>query len=401
MAKSGSKRSYPTPPKTPRKKVKTSYGKPNNGTFNQAVKDNLRNIIDTGVAVAVNRPWSSTGTKTKTYTKTIVQKFATPGAKRKLKQTLRMGGKSRPLKKGGANVEYDHHYTQIIRNVPGRQGVNIINYVMHNLFSDASTGVARTDQTQYGTNLFALTPLYKNYNTLYPVDGDIGANNDMFYLKNVFSSLNLSNNSELAMEVFVYWMAPVKDQSKNVLLAWQECIVDMYNGQATAGHLTTTAGVPAAGAIASVDYDIIGQTPLEHKNFKKMWTCKRLNKITLKAGDNVDLYTNIIYNKIIRKQKQSDTGSDFITGQTLSPLIIYRTSPIVLQSVADTTVKEMAYGTGMLGIMHHQEIKMQTMEAVRIQTKRMYDGTLSNWTPVQFTEQQIDADGDANPAITL
>jgi len=342
---------------------------------------------------------SYTKTKTNPKSKIILPSgFNAVGATGTIRQVIRMGGK----KPRSTNIIYDHHYQQIMETTNGSQFAGSGNLIMGNPANDFGTtqvyNASRTNATQYGTNLFQLTPRYKGIATgLYPNDFDIAINNECLWLNKITSVHNLTNFTNAPIEVQILWCAPVKNCLVTPLNAWADAIGDSQNSQNVASYASLAATTSVApGHLGSIDGIYVhGQDPAQYKEFKKSWNIKKRNKIKLSAGQTYDVATSIIYNKKIEVNILSDITSDYITGLTLVPLFIIRSSPVIVFDSVAPLNQEVSYGEAKLGIIHHQKLHMSMMLNKRINTHRIHYGLLRDYTTTaNVTSRIINEEGN-------
>ena len=139
--------------------------------------------------------------------KVYTQEFATAGQVKTTKQTIQVG---RGGRQRAVNMVYDHHWQKVVQNLQGLQGVFLVNTIMANTDYDETNSNAvmlRNVANRYGTDLYQMTPRYQTSTQdqgIYPIDVDIVANNDEFYLNNIQSTLNLTNFSNSSGTVEIY-----------------------------------------------------------------------------------------------------------------------------------------------------------------------------------------------------
>lgn len=250
----------------------------------------------------------------------------------------------------------------IFQAANGRQLVFIPSYIMPRI--GATNVVAnRLSGTGYATDLFEMTPRYSTIATsTYNTGIDPSITFDRFFLGKVESTLIISSLSQVAMLVDVYWCTPVKDNYRDPLQAWQESIVLSGVGQSAVATYATapaTVNVPAGSLPA---YDQIGVKPSDLAEFKKQWTIRKVDHFNLDPGTIREIKTTIHYNKNIDLEKQglaNQDGTNFITGQTVIPVIVARSAPVLMQYGASAPyVEEMVYAETKVGVMHRQVLKM-------------------------------------------
>lgn len=337
--------------------------------------------------------WSSrtsTNTETKTNS-TPINKHIAVGAKKTIKQTIYMG-----TVKGGrkSNIQYDHHYQIIHENEQGRQGIGLINNIMTNQTGVASTALQnRTNRSQYGTNLFDMTPQYQNSGPIYVASIDPVARMDAFFLNSIQSTLCVTNFTTVPGECRIYWCAPVRDHFFLPDEAWATSLADeaalssQINPATYANSLTTSPQLNSGYPTTTTQY---GFDPYECHTFKQKWNIKKTTNISLRGGETCNVITNIMYNKTITKTKNTDNPSDFITGQTLVPMVVFRFAPVIVNSTPPT--EEVTYASGKFGFIHHQTLFMTMLTNRRMKVKRQFNGVVYS---TGLAEKFVDEDGDA------
>jgi len=337
---------------------------------------------------------SETKTKRKYKAKasTLGKELLAVGAISTKRQALTLGsGKSKPKHK--SNMTYDHSFQKVIENIQGLQGIGLLNMIMPRQDGNSNVSILRSNEGHYGTNLFTMTPRYKTATGgIYPVDLDITANNDEFYLNSVTSVINITNFAKTSALVDIYWMAPVKNETKDPTQVWNEVIQDRVNGQSNVIVSTTLTGLGAtAGAIGGASDGIFfyGLTPQQSSEYKKRWVCKKKNTFSLECGQTKNLVTLIKYNKTIRFKDHEAAESTYITGCTLVPLVVLRSAPVIVETTASS--EEVTYGSGKIGFIHHQKLSMSMLTNKRIKTHRLFQGILSRTSGI---EEIVDEDGD-------
>jgi len=318
-----------------------------------------------------------------------------PGASKVIGQTIVFGKKRKGAAKVKLTYEYIHNNNTIIDSAQGKQGVLSLQPIMTNLKNEIIAGnLSLRLGDQYASNLFEMIPGMISTSVLGPYNTDPYVFRKSFYLGYIMSEMTITNFSSASVVCTIYWCTPVKDNALTPQAAWADAIVSDRNSQS---HVATFKTVPAASDTAlagtMTDPSQYGAKPTETKQFKSKWNIKKTNVIRFGPGEIVDLNTKIHYNKVIYEDHQSDTASEYLTGQTLVPMVVCQASPVVVvagEVAAPGTFKECTYGAGRLGFIHTQTIKFGEQKVKQLKVTRVFNGIVAGTQVGYF----VDEDGD-------
>lgn len=344
----------------------------------------VRSMVEAGARVAGRVASKKTNSKTKTQTKrrTVEKQSDTPGAILVKTSSIKMThakGKYCP------NV-FMQDWQQVYQTTNGIQLVALASYVMPRI-GNGNVSNNRTLGTGYATDLFEMSPRSLNATTsVFSNSTTPTVAFDKFFLGTVDSVLTISSLSKVSMVVDVYWCAPVKNHYRDPVSAWNQAI----NVAGDSQTIATAASAPATttvnpGYLANCSQ--IGVKPTDFKNFKDMYNIKKKDHFILEGGQIKEIKTKIHYNKTITNQHQVVALSDgtlFLTGQTLVPVIVARSAPVLMQfGTSPGFTEEMVFSETKIGVMHRQIIRMATSpEDKKNAHVREFVGTLQGANPV-------------------
>jgi len=331
---------------------------------------------------------SYVATQAKRKSKTKVS-LSTPGCSQTVNQTIKMGS-GKYVK---CNMRHTHTYQQVSVSGLGLQNALTLNTILGKLSNNVTAPgiLTRTDKNDIGTDLFEFVPLYSNTGVATIYGSDPSTTQRKINLQSVRSELSVTNHCTLNVHVDVYWCAPVKNQGLDPVVSWSTALALVNGGQTNQITPPTTATLTStSGAIA--DPIIYGMTPQMCSMFKKYWSIKRVNSLNLNPGAIVDIHTRIIYNKKISEQVQSDSTSEYITNQTLIPMVVIRAQPVISVTGASA---QTSYGSAQVGFIHRQVINFAVAKEKDLEINRI-NNTLTFSAGVQ---RIIDEDGDATTAV--
>jgi len=369
----------------------------NRSKFRQAFTTAKKLIGSTRVATKRKQ----TGGPSRSYTNRIKKgkklsiTRGTPGASHSLTQYIKLG--NGPMKR--VNVTFHHTYQRVISNVQGLQQVDWLNCIMGRLANNVgdTAVVSRNSKTDYGSNLFEMIPPYQTQGNFYQIGYPATvSNNRRLYVNDITSQLSVTNHSNIACHVEIYWVAPVKNQIDDPVTAWNKAIILERAGQQT--QMTNQAAVAGttvlSGYSVGLGYGLYDMNPRMTKHFKKLWNIKKYNHLKLGPGQIEDIVTHIKYGKSYSQAVDDQETSEFITGSTLVPMVIVKGQPVILKTAGETT-----YGIAEVGFIHKQIINLGVINDEQLRATRITNGILVN---TGYTGGVIDEDGDAttNQVVT-
>lgn len=318
----------------------------------------------------------------------------TPGALLVRKQTIVMNkGKWKRCM-----LKYQHSYNQVALGRNGEQLVTLANCILPRL-GTSNIDSTRVNQVSYAADLFSFQPRYKGVQPTfvpsYPVDLDATTYDAKIFVGRVDSTLCLSNLSLASVIVDVYWCCPVKNYTNAPTTAWDLAIQDACNQNTSlpaavwnSNNALTTA---TAGSIQAKEQP--GVVPQMCEYFKKFWNIKKKDTFNLEAGQIKELKTKIVYNKVISLSTQraaQDNGSKYVTGQTVFPMIVVRSAPVLMQfGTGPGYNEEMTYAEAKIGIIHNQIVHICGVEkSQEMNTIIEFNGNLHNAAPVNVVEAE-------------
>lgn len=390
------------------KSIRKSYGKSTRNTIISAARTAARALPYAKKAYnaykkTYGRRKSTTSSSTKTSrssTRTRVNvdmglsrnQADTPGALLVRNQTIVMNkGKWKRCM-----LKYQHSYNQVALGKNGEQLVTLANCILPRL-GTSNIDSTRINQTSYGADLFSFQPRYKGvlpqFAPSYPVDFDATTYDAKIFVGRVDSTLCLSNLSLASVIVDVYWCCPVKNYQNAPTLAWDLAIQDgSINGVPAAQWNSNNAiGGANAGSIQAKEQP--GVVPQMSEYFKKFWSIKKKDTFNLEAGQIKELKTKVVYNKVFTLAAQraaQDNGSKYVTGQSVFPMIVVRSAPVLMQfGTGPGYNEEMTYAEAKIGIMHTQIVHIGGVDKPKeMNTIIEFNGNLHNAAPVNVVEAE-------------
>ena len=335
-------------------------------------------------------PLSSTMQRRKNK-KTRVTGNGTPGAMRTTRQILKMG----PGKYVKKQITYHHSWQGVVGNSQGTQVVDYISCIWPRLSDNTTTGLAmlKNRREDYGSNLYELLPSYtitpgtsqqpSTSTGIGPYIADPKNGRKILHLNSIKSMLSVTNHSNIAATVTIYWCAPVKDCPDNPLTSWtKSTLASRYNQSQVAINPTGASGVgtvsTAAAGYTNV-YDVPDFTPMMFSEFKKYWNIKKTNILKLAPGNIEDIETTIYYGKKYSqfKDENETDNSQYYTGFTLVPMVVVKAQPIII-SQTTPFVLETTYGETQIGFIHKQILNIGFVDDEQMKLFRTFSGTAIN-----------------------
>ena len=332
-------------------------------------------------------PLSSTMQRRKS-TKTRVTN-GTPGAMRTTKQSIKMG----PGKYVKKQITYHHSWQGVVGNSQGSQAVDYLSCVFPRLADNTTTGIAmfKNRKQDYGSNLYELLPSYtitpgtsqqpSTSPGIGPFTADPKNGRKVLHLNSIKSLLSITNHSNIAATVTIYWCAPVKDCPDNPLVSWiKATLASRYNQTQVAITANSIGPLTTAAAGYTNVYDVPDFTPMMFNEFKKYWNIKKTNICKLSPGDIQDIETNIYYGKKYSQFKDENETDDteFYTGFTLVPMVVVKAQPVIVSQVGPPAVIETTYGEAQIGFIHKQILNIGFVDEDQMKLFRSFNGTAIN-----------------------
>lgn len=249
-------------------------------------------------------------------------------------------GKYKKLKSYG-KFEYQEVEDAILFGLEGRQKVDWLMQFMNYDQIMGNTGGNLFDKL--GTDLYTLNPY--RLPTGSAVIGSGNYDNDALYIDHIIGHFHFSNLTPIAAQLDLFFMTPKVDTDLDPRTAWSQLLVDNRMGQTASAYRTATTQAEALDGSAL--YNMVGQSPFQIKEFKKMYYSIGYKKIMLQPGEQNVVKFKINFGHIVRRAFVKERGSKFLRGLSVVPLLIQRGGIV---EIMDTTTKGMTYAQTNIGV---------------------------------------------------
>lgn len=319
---------------------------------------------------------------------------------------INAGGKVITLNSKSKNIKTigTYQYRNINQwMIVGTQGGQVVDHLECLFTRDQTTGIVtnglRADRERWHDNPFELNPyVLRGISPVYPNAIANGSRNDVICIKSAKVTCEVLSLTKIPQNVIIYWMMPKYDTEINPVDSWANIMASKAEGQSGATTATAVATTSVAAGAANILNP--GQNPFQHKEFSKTWKALSVDKLTLQAGEQINLKKTFTYNKLINKVTVAENRThQYLAGLTIFPVVISRAGLVGLVNalVPETGASEVAYGQAKLGVIVNQDITFGALPAPKQSTSRVFYGTL-----FATTEQERfidDQDQVADPSI--
>lgn len=251
-------------------------------------------------------------------------------------------GRFKKIKSYG-KFEYQLVTNYISEGLEGRQRVeNLLQFC--NLDQLMGYNQVGDSFTKLGTDLYTLNPFTKPTGSA--VIGNAQYDNDAMYLDHIIGHFHFSNLQPVPAQMDLFFLTPNYDTDLDPRAAWDNLLNDQKMGQTvqTFRALATTAP-PADGAAAS---SMVGQSPFQIKEWKKLYHAIGYKKILLQPGDQQIVKYKINYGHIIRRALIKQRNTMYLKGLTVIPMIICRGAIVEIKDTATTAMTYAETNIGMV-----------------------------------------------------
>lgn len=221
--------------------------------------------------------------------------------------------------KGMAASVMDVHYTRHVDTAVGQQGVDVFAGIFDRN-GLLGLGAASFNSGQFPSGVFQLNPYQKITGS--EKNSFAGVSNlDQCYIHYVGGQYQFCNFSDSPIELDVYWLLCRKNVDLSPNTYWSNLMANAGNAGTPAVQPVIGTGVFIQGTPSVNTY---GQNPNQHKDFKKVWKTVKYVRLCLSGMQNSKHNFVMHYNKFVSKSYIIDSGSNFIAGYSIVPMVIAR-----------------------------------------------------------------------------
>lgn len=300
---------------------------------------------------------------------------------REVKPKTIMVGKKKSMKTLG-QYHLTHVHQAVFEGTQGKQGVNNI---IETLNLKQLNGVTTTSDSgyaaQWGTDPFVLNPYSTApQNTIYSATAALKEPGDRIMVKSIDQKIDFVNLTVHSTKIDIYYCLCTNTADALAPTgAWLQHFQQTKYLQPTAASAPTT--VAANPVVGYASFDVQGTIPT-NKTLSKFWKIIHKRSIILGGGDSVKTRTKFILNKMYVYNELANaysTGSQYLAGTTIIPMIVQNGSLIGFQADDVTTGKavQVGFSKTKIGCLVSDHITFAALPAPRFTIKRMELGTLA------------------------
>lgn len=205
----------------------------------------------------------------------------------------------------------------------------------HATVSQLASGTNPPDGTQFTSSAFNLNPYQITSGNLINTTGVVPST-DRIHLKNVITDFQMTNNSNAACSVTLYWVKSVKNHTDLPTQEWSDALVAEQLYQSTATQAVQSSTTYGPGTIGVPTIASWGQTPASLRAWRMQFKILRSKTYYLALGAtqrvSYVVRVNTTYDKTIASDSVAKTSG--FPGSTVWLLAIVRGAPVDIVAAA-------------------------------------------------------------------
>lgn len=282
-------------------------------------------------------------------------------------------GRDRPLYKHLGRWSFLYQNTGTVTNTQGYQVATDLAFHGHasQQYTSTTGGTAQLLPYQWRDGPFSLNP-YQDVTGGAVITASARPNPDRVFIESCSAETQITNFSDVAVEIMVYYAMPRRSTSASCTTQWQNVMTARALGQSASTQPSSAAGTMVTGYPSVSTY---GQKPEFESTLTRLWMILKKRRIILNAGATHKLNYKIHFNKILDKtyiDQQVASGNVLIPGISLVPFMIVKPAPVVIREGTDVVGSDVGVtiGTAKIGWVYSHRYIFKAVGASRLSYNR-------------------------------
>lgn len=310
-------------------------------------------------------------TRTRTASSNVLQGISQHHDTSKVKVVCYVGKQMKMRTIG--RFTYNHSLNKVFIGQEGLQQVNDVFFVGIKGQLQGSVSVVRNDIFSWGRSMYDLNPYAGVTGSAIIAPTGVSGDADSFFLDNINGKLILTNCTNGATDLDVYWYLCKMDSNDGPTASWTNYVSSEGQGQGpnVQAALTTTANATAGRYTPFTS----GARPGFSKGFKRLYRCLKKQDIILQGGDTKEINFTIHYKKLIRKKWIQERPSASLANLTVGVMLIQRGAPVAISEAPPTN--EMTYAATKIGCIMNYNVVCKAIPVNRMSSQSAFQGLVA------------------------
>lgn len=282
-------------------------------------------------------------------------------------------GRNKAIFKHLGRWSFLYQNTGTLTNTQGFQAVADMAFHGHasSQYTSTTGGTAQLLPYQWRDGPFSLNP-YQDVTGGAVITAATRPSPDRVFIETCSAETQITNFSDVAVEIMVYYAIPRRSTSASCSTQWQNVMTARALGQAASTQPTSAAATMVTGYPSVSTF---GQKPEFEATLMSLWRILKKRRIILNAGATHKLNYKIYFNKILDKtyiDQQVAAGNVLIPGLSVVPFVIMKPAPVVVREGTDVIGSDVGVtiGTAKIGWVYSHRYIFKALGASRLSYNR-------------------------------